>query len=101
MKIEFKPEFFDDLDDIFQYISDNFDEILAAKIVREIYEKCVVFAENPSGRKYSRDPYFQYKIILKKNIVFYHLSRNTITFHRIFDGRRDYIGAIENYREKP
>jgi addiction module RelE/StbE family toxin len=97
LNIDYKPEFFDDLDDIFEYISSNFNPNLAREIVHSIYKRCDVLKDQPRlGREYSRNPYFRYLIVEKKNLVFYHFENNTVTIHRVFDNRRDYIDAVES-----
>jgi plasmid stabilization system protein ParE len=47
MRLEYKPQFFDDLDDIKEYITQNFDSELAREKVRQIYDSCAVLLENP------------------------------------------------------
>jgi plasmid stabilization system protein ParE len=97
LHIDYRPEFFDDLDDIFEYISGNFNPDLARQIVAAIFEGTKILKDQPRlGREYPRNPYFRHLIVEKKNLVFYHLEGETITIHRIFDSRRDYIDAV-NY----
>jgi addiction module RelE/StbE family toxin len=102
VKIEYKPTYFDDLEDIKNYIADNFNERLAMNIIERINEDCDRLAEQPHlGRVYSRNPFFHTLIIKRKNILFYHIDNNEeiVTLYRIFDGRRDYIGAVQSIEE--
>jgi len=97
VKIQYKPTFFDDLDEIKEYIEANFDITLAAEIVRKIHTDCLTLAEYPHlGKEYSRNPFFHYLIVQKKNLAFYHIdeTKQVVTLHRIFDGRRDYADAV-------
>jgi plasmid stabilization system protein ParE len=95
MELEYKPQFFDDLDDIAEYIAECFSSSLALEVVQNIYDDCRVLADQPYlGQKYPRDSYFRFLIVKKKNVVFYHVENETVTLHRIFDSRRDYIHAI-------
>jgi plasmid stabilization system protein ParE len=99
VKIEYKSTYFDDLEDIKNYITNNFNERLAMVIVEGIKEDCDMLAEQPNlGRVYSRNSFFHTLIVKRKNILFYHIDDDakTVTLHRIFDGRRDYIGAVQS-----
>jgi plasmid stabilization system protein ParE len=67
LHIAYKPEFFDDLDDIFKYISENFNSDLATKVVSMIYNGTKVLADQPFlGREYSHNPYFRHFIVKKR-----------------------------------
>ena len=102
MKIEYKATYFDDLDDIADYITTYFSADLARRIVREIHNKCQALADRPRiGRFYPRNNYFNYYIVKKKNLVFYHIDEQcqTVTLHRIFDSRRDYNEAVSSIPE--
>jgi plasmid stabilization system protein ParE len=95
VKLEYKPQFFDDLDDIAEYIKSNFSGEFAQSVVQDIYNECRALADTPNrGRVYSRNTYFKYLIIKKKNILFFHINDDAITLHRIFDSRRDYAAAV-------
>jgi plasmid stabilization system protein ParE len=103
VKLEYKPSFFDDLDDISAYITRYFNAGLARDIIRDIDASCKILADNPyGGRTYIRKPYFRVCIVLKKNLVFYHVDeeREAIVLHRVFDGRRDYLDAVDSIQEK-
>jgi plasmid stabilization system protein ParE len=103
VKVEYKPTYFDDLEDIKNYITDNFNERLAMSIVAGIKEDCDILAEQPNlGRVYSRNPFFRTLIVKRKNILFYHIDsdKKIVTLHRIFDGRRDYISAVQSTEEQ-
>jgi plasmid stabilization system protein ParE len=103
VRIEYKPTYFDDLEDIKNYIADNFNERLAVDIVQGIKEDCDRLAELPNlGHVYSRNPFFHTLIVKRKNILFYHIDndKQIIMFHRIFDGRRDYISAVQSIEER-
>ncbi|MDR1800231.1 MAG: type II toxin-antitoxin system RelE/ParE family toxin [Lachnospiraceae bacterium] len=97
MVVEYKETFFDDLNDINEYIIENFSDYLANQVVREIMQFCEALVLQPNlGRIYLRDPYFRWAIVRKKNVLFYHKDdvNGIITVHRIFDSRRDYAEAI-------
>jgi plasmid stabilization system protein ParE len=97
VRLAYKPQFFDDLDDIFEYIAGYFSKELAQSIVQDIYRECKTLVDTPSrGRVYQRNGYFRYLIVKKKNILFYHVGDDVVTLHRIFDSRRDYAAAIES-----
>jgi plasmid stabilization system protein ParE len=103
VKIEYKPTYFDDLEDIKNYITDNFNVRLAMIIIEGIKEDCDILAEQPTlGRVYSRNPFFHTLIVKRKNILFYHIDndKKIVTLHRIFDGRRDYIRAVQSLEEQ-
>ena len=71
VKLEYKPQFFDDLDDIAEYIKSNFSGELAQSVVQDIYNECRALADTPNrGIVYSRNTYFKY-LIIKKNIRIY------------------------------
>ena len=102
LKIEYKATYFDDLDDIADYITTYFSADLARKIVSEIHSKCQILADQPRlGRIYPRNKYFNYYTVKRKNLVFYHIDeqRQIVTLHRIFDSRRDYIEAVRSIPE--
>jgi len=97
MRIEFKPQYFDDLNDIREYITINFNDELSKNIVQKIYDDCLWLAEQPFiGREYPRNHYFRFLIVEKKNVVFYHIEDDVLTLHRIFDSRRDYVDALNS-----
>jgi plasmid stabilization system protein ParE len=98
VKLEYKPQFFDDLNDILDYITGWFSGDLAHSVVQNIHESCAVLVKHPFlGRVYPRNKYFRFLVVEKKNVVFYHVENETVTLHRIFDSRRDYIGALSEY----
>jgi plasmid stabilization system protein ParE len=102
VKIKYKPTYFDDLEDIKNYVAVNFNERLAMNIIEGINEDCDRLAGQPHlGRVYSRNPYFRTLIVKRKNILFYHIDNENeiVTLHRIFDSRRDYIGAVQSIEE--
>jgi plasmid stabilization system protein ParE len=100
LKVTFKPKFFDDLDDIFDYIAEYFGENLARNIVRNIYNSCLDLGEFPyKGRLYPHNDYFHFAVIEKRNVVFYHIDEKSITAHRVFDSRRDYLDAVRSISE--
>jgi addiction module RelE/StbE family toxin len=100
LKIEFKPQFFDDLDEIAEYVSAHFDENLARQIPKRIYKGCFILKDHPFlGREYSRNRYFRFLIVEKINLVFYHVDDDVVTVHRIFDSRKDYITAVNSIPE--
>jgi len=103
LKIEYKETYFDDLDDIEQYITTCFSAGLARKIVGEIFAGCQILADQPLiGKPYPRNKYYNYFIVKRKNLVFYHIDdeQGTVTLHRIFDSRRDYIEAVSMIPEE-
>jgi len=100
--IEYKSTYFDDLDTIEEYISTYFNAELAQRIVKEIHSSCQRLASQPRiGKAYPRHTYFRSIVIMKKNLVFYHVDeqRQTVTLHRVFDSRRDYAGAVSSIPE--
>ena len=102
MKILFKETYFDDLDDIADYIASCFSDDLAHEIVKEIHSNCIAIADKRYlGRPYPRNPFFHFAIIKRKNVLFYHIDEGsrTITLHRIFDTRRDYAAAVSSIPE--
>ena len=102
MNIQYKPTFFDDLDEIKEYIEGNFDIALAIAVVQRIHADCLSLATHPYlGREYPRNPYYRYLIVQKKNLVFYHIDEQgqVVTLHRVFDGRRDYADAVSSAAE--
>ena len=103
MKIEYKETYFNDLDDIEQYITTCFSAELARKTVSEIFAVCQILADQPRiGRSYPRNKYFNYFIVKRKNLAFYHIDDELgiVTLHRIFDSRRDYIEAVSAIPEE-
>jgi len=71
MTIQFMPEFLDDLDEIFSYIADNFDDELAQEKVAKIYDECYLLEENPKlGKLFAQDNYFRFFSVLKKERSF-------------------------------
>jgi plasmid stabilization system protein ParE len=97
MKLAFKRQFFDDLDDIFSFIEENFDKNIAQTKITEIWQECQKLVDFPEfGKVYLRDKKFRYLIVARKNLVFYETSRDKITLHRVLDGRRDFVAAINN-----
>ena len=103
MKLLFKETYFNDLDDIADYIATCFSEELALDIVQEIHSSCVKIADQSYiGKIYPRNSFFHFIIIKRKNILFYHIDKNThtITLHRVFDTRRDYAAAVSSVSEE-
>ena len=103
MKLLFKETYFDDLDDIADYITACFSEDLAHEIVQEIHSKCIAIVDQRhTGRPYPRNPFFHFVIIKRKNVLFYRIdeSAQTVTLHRIFDTRRDYTAAVNSLPEE-
>ena len=99
MKLEYKEVYFDDLDDIAEYIASFFSESLAHDIVQEIHIGCKKLGGQPYlGRVYTRNPYFRVYNVLRKNLVFYHVDElaQVVTLHRVFDTRRDYSDAVDS-----
>ena len=104
MKLEYKSTFFDDLDEINEYIETNFGSAVATRVINGIHEDCLMLSRHPYlGKEYPRNTYFHYLIAQKKNLVFYHINHaeSKVELHRIFDGRRDYAQAVSSIPTQP
>jgi len=96
MKVRFRSTFFADLNEIYNYIADNFDDDLAKEKTDEIYRECLTLEDSPKlGKLYPYRKNYRYLTVIKKNIVFYKIGEEAIVVHRVFDKRRDYFGVIQ------
>ena len=102
MKLLYKETYFDDLDDIADYIATCFNEDLARDIVQEIHSSCIAVVDQRFlGRVYPRNTFFRFLVVKRKNVLFYHVDEDaqTVTLHRLFDTRRDYAAAVSSTPE--
>ncbi|MDR0519819.1 MAG: type II toxin-antitoxin system RelE/ParE family toxin [Clostridiales Family XIII bacterium] len=97
-KISFSELFFSDLDDIFEYISQNFSQDLAYDIIRNLQQEIIerLKVQPTCGRVYPDDDFYRYIFVSKrKDIVFYHIGGSgAVIVYRIFDQRRDFASIL-------
>jgi plasmid stabilization system protein ParE len=97
-KIKYTWRFFDDLNEIFDYISGSFYEELAIRSVNDIYNEIntKLSSDIQYGKTYLDDDFYRYIVVSKrKDIVFYHIKDDTAVVYRIFDQRRNFGALLE------
>lgn len=100
-KIVYSPKALEDLDDIWEYISNDFENVdVANNVVDKILEEIVDLKDYP---KLGPELIFEDNInsgyrflICKPYIAFYHLGDSNVMIDRVLHEKRDYIQIIRN-----
>jgi len=92
MKIIFTAAFEQDLARVYQYLVENFDEVLARGVMKNIKNDCAKIENEIGwrGRNYERNADWKIITIQKRNKVFYKVENNTDVLYAIFDSREDF-----------
>ncbi len=89
MEIIFSEAANRDLDNIYQYISENFGNTLAKKVVDEFFSKIGLLTEQPQMGTFFDSPHTRF-IVIKKNVVVYNIHDNHIIITRIYTKGKDW-----------
>lgn len=99
MSVKFSPEALNDLDEIYDYISNTLNSPVAAdNTINRILDKTDLLAENPEiGTQlfFENDLYSGYRYMVSDNyLAFYRIAENSVYVDRVIYGKRDYMKLL-------